>query len=291
MSSLISPAALMQWSDDFAGMYNVLKPAIDAAGALVNTDLAYFQATGLVSDAAQNNAWYQGISPLTQSVSTSANGFALAVAGGGILTRAGFFSGTFRKALETARTQIQLLGPTVNSSIINGITPETIQFSAAFASLYYLVYGTLLDAPSVFAPSGVLLGTFAITGSSTGAFTAGVTYPILNGAANQAAPGTDAYGFSYWSGLVPMPQGYAPCQTVRARITTTIGGACTATITAPNQTNISRTWTGNIGSMTTGQTLSLTPVTGGDWLGGSPTNITITGGGSGAFVVETLGLR
>lgn len=311
MSTLITPSNLLEQCDQSGIMYADFLPGLDAAIADAAT-LVSNNATIFAGDANQQYAWYSFLSGLTGSpspVSTLGSGVGSSPFGGAgyaggafgngsaLLNRQNALQSIFASLMRGMSTQIALYGPAVNVSILDlisyaahyNITPYTVLYSPHFAAAYWFAYGAstqMLPPSCVFAPAGIVLATAIITGVNTASHVFKV-WPSANGYTSPA-PTTDGNGNNVYLGGMPNAQAFAPIKTSLALVTSDINGTCALTVHAPNQANVSATFTATLDNATASTSVNLTPSTGGDRINGAITAIAVAGTATaGAFSIET----
>jgi hypothetical protein len=197
-------------TDHTGQLYNLFTPGIDLtkqkATSLVTDLAAIFSA-----DIDQQLAWYPYVRGIYQSgsgISTNAAGLPAnsafggnGVGGGsfgqgtGILNRSSILVSALQSCLEGYRKQIAVYAAVDGiagvvdlpsyAAYYNAITPFSVLFSPYFAAAYFYAYGgsKYLPASCVFAPSGILLGLFTITGANAGTLSANTAtnFPLVNG--------------------------------------------------------------------------------------------------------------
>ena len=314
--TLVSTAILLPQADALGKYAMVFLGAVDVANAAAKAQAASIY-SAFSADPTQGTAWYQGASTVYQGAATSAgasgaastNAFGGGGLGGGtfglgsgMLNRGSIAVGVWNGELETWRAQIrsnaQAAGITSVTGLSsygiykNGLSAFSCLFSPDFASTFWYAYnqGQKLDASTVYAPSGIVMASFTVTGAGAGTRTAG-NFPTSNDYTSPA-PTTDSYGNSVYVGGLPMAQGFAPTLAPQIKVTTVITGTGAATVTALNQAGNSATWTATITGLGVGATATLVPATAGDRMSAVPTNITIPAGiTAGAFQVLTVAER
>ncbi|BDI29394.1 hypothetical protein CCAX7_14450 [Capsulimonas corticalis] len=215
--TLITTGALTTQSDAVGKIYSMFAPAIDVANALAKVHALSVYAS-FATDPVQGAAWFQGARTVYESASATASAsgatFGNAFGGGGLgggsfglgsglLNRQSIIAGNWYGEMETWRTQIRTTAAqdgitTVNDVISYALYRNTAAafsclFTPDFASLYSYAYnlGRQLDPGSVFAPSGIVMASFSVTGAGAGTRTAGV-FPTANGYAVPAPTITGA---------------------------------------------------------------------------------------------------
>jgi len=307
---VVLPVGFELWADMRGADYATLLAAVDAVRADGLTLLAD-QFDGLPSDnpmgwvspgdIPQAQQWAGVFTQATSQIGSA--GLTVTGAPLGTLSPSGVASGqngfwqrrtamvtAFRQELVSVSGLIAQYGSSPVVDIPSYLAAQGVQASATFASLFWWIYSLQLAPANVFAPTGVDIGSVAITGSDACTLTAG-HFVTANGYTSPA-PTTDAYSNNVYLGGCPMAQGFAPVATIRARVTSAINGTCALTVHAPNQSGASGEWLGTLDGLAIGATVNLTVVTGGDLCNGAVTAASVAGTAtSGAFVVETVALR
>ncbi len=288
-------AAIAQANVDAAAIYPALLTADAGADPLHVAAYAPI-VTGITGSGAQT----QTTSPFGATSGVTPGAFGT---GQRSLNLRSFFNGNFNAVLEYIRKDLtNYAGATGVSGLPsyaiyqNGLTPFSVLYTPAFASLFWQAYnqGLQLDPSTVFAPAGIVLATYAIAGAGAGTLTAG-SFPRVNGYTSPAH-GTDSYGNPLYVGGMPMAQGFAPLVSIKAHVTTAINGTCAAVVAAPDQNGTSQNWTATLDNHAVSAADGSTDVafTGpaGKRIGGVPTGITFTGAATaGAFTVVSTAER
>ena len=310
-STLISVSGLLILTDHTGLLYCELSAAVNSANATAQA-LVGDLASVFAADPSQENEWFpyaRGIyqspsggvcatgAPLGASYGAPGMGGGSFGTGQGSLNRLGVFSGATYSWLEGMRKEIARYGPLVAASIAdlpsfaawqNGQTSFSCLFSPNFATLYWYAYnmGRQLPAQSVFAPAGIALASFALTGPNTGTLTPGA-WPSQNGY-TAPAPGADAYGNAVYLGGLPTAQGFAPMKQTVAVVSAAINGTCAVSVTALNQSGANEVWTAALDNLAAGASVVLAPATACDRMNGTPTAVTIAGTATaGAFSIQS----
>ena len=294
MATLISTTGMATVCDQYALAYTSLQSGIQPANYLLQTladTTLYSTVFPNASDRSEANNYFNDISRMYSSINNNNNlssnngGFAGASSSGKfnfINTVQSAFSGALN-SLDWEVNQFVLTNQ--YTTLIQYLIGTSLQLSGTFADMYYITRGAFIPATYVFAPTGVNLGTV-----TSGTVVLG-SFPTAN-AYTSPAPTVNAYGYNTYVGNLMNPIGFAPCQVIKAVTTAAISGTCGVTVTAPNQSGGSSTWTGTLDNLASGTTVVLTPTISGNYLGGTPTAITFTGTATTpSFTVQTVSLR
>jgi hypothetical protein len=164
------------------------------------------------------------------------------------------------------------------ASYQNSLTRDSFLLSYDLAYLQFLAGNS---APSLMLSPGNVFAPITTFGAATVGASAAITYTA--GAAPNSIPTANA-------GAV---QGYTPAPSIKALITTTIGGTLTITVTGTGRTAAGalvsgRTWTGVLDSAASGATITLTPTVAGDRIASVVSVAGAGAAGSGAFTLQSV---
>ncbi|HXE63237.1 MAG TPA: hypothetical protein VN519_06825 [Bryobacteraceae bacterium] len=234
--TLITPASIITTYGDLSRLFTDLLTATDLANLHSQMVLSDLSAALALTDPSQFGAHLPYAQGLTKSVgSITAAGAPANVtfggagvgggsfgAGNGLYSRVGIFSGLFsffegeRKAILTyatlngipSITNLTTYAQYYNNPSNPGGSAFQVLYNPNFAALYWNAYnqGQYLDPSVVFAPAGIILGHFAITGTNAGTISnnAATNWPSANGYSAPAPTNTGGQGTTdagTWSSL------------------------------------------------------------------------------------------
>lgn len=294
MATLISTTGMATVCDQLALAYSSLQSGIYPANFLLQTLANTTLYTSVFPDAADRseaNNYFNDISRMYSSINnsntlSSNNGGFAGASSNGKFNFVNLVQSAFSGELNSLDWEINQFVLTNNyTTLVQYLTGTGLQVSGTFADMYYITRTAYIPTASIFAPTGVVLGTITVGTVVLGAF------PTTNGYTSPA-PTVNSYGYNTYIGNLANPIGFAPCQVIKAVTSAAIVGTCEVTVTAPNQSGVSSTWTGTLDNLNINSTIILTPTINGNYLGGTPTAITFAGTATTpSFTIQTVSLR